>query len=95
MSYDDPSDMFEHDDQGWGWGDEVVLPRTELRGALMKSTAEKSNQKPLEKFMGETSDNMSKRPRARKKKKLKKSRFKEGGLANFLKGFYTTGKGRK
>ena len=59
----------------------------------MKSTAEKSNQKPLAKFMGETSDNMSKRPKKKKKgKKLKKFRFKEGGIANFLKGFYTTGK---
>jgi hypothetical protein len=60
----------------------------------MKSLAEKKNQRPLEKFMGERSDNMSKRPKGKKKKKLKKTRFKEGGIANFLSGFYTVGKGR-
>ena len=61
----------------------------------MMSLAEKKNQKPLAKFMGERSDNMSKRPKKKKKaKRLKKDRFKEGGIANFLSGFYTTGKGR-
>jgi hypothetical protein len=58
-----------------------------------KTAAERGNQKPLDKFMGERSDNMSKRPKKGKNKKLKKKRFKEGGIANFLKGFYTVGKG--
>ena len=59
----------------------------------MKSLAEKKNQRPQDKFMGERSDNMSKRPKKKKKgKKLKEFRFKEGGIASFLKGFYTTGK---
>ena len=57
----------------------------------MMSLAEKKNQRPLPNFMGEQSKAA---PRSKKgKKKLKKQRFKEGGLANFLKGFYTVGKG--
>ena len=43
------------------------------------------------KFMHEEQSKPSKR-RKKGKKKLKKDRFKEGGIANFLAGFYTVGK---
>jgi len=56
----------------------------------MMSLAEKKNQRPLPKHMGEQSKSAPRRKKG--KKNLKKERFKEGALANFLSGFYTTGK---
>jgi hypothetical protein len=55
----------------------------------MKSLAEKKNQRPMPKFMGEQSKAAPRRKKG--KKKLKKARFPEGSLAGFLKGFYTVG----